>query len=360
MTPTRGLEGELIALLVSGTIAAVLGAYGVRVRRLGRIKSARLDSQRGTLFLGRYPIEAFHWVARVIGVALAKRRISPDALTLTSLVLTAFTAPLAATGHFEAAGGVLLLGSAFDALDGIVARERGAASEAGEVLDSVLDRYADAFPLVGMALFYRQSAARLAIVLAALLGSMMVSYVRAKGEKFALAQPSTVMRRPERIAYLSLSLLLGPLVSSWIAPADPTRPITLAVVALVGAVANGAAVRLLTGARAELANRRARAPAVLAMARKALQAESPWTRLEHGRARNDVLVRRADAALVLLPFRIVGDAARHEVGLFAALRGERPDLRSARPGASRAPVRRAPAVSGRRMPRRRRKGDFLK
>jgi hypothetical protein len=80
-----------------------------------------------------------------------------------------------------------------------------------------------------------------------------------------------------------------------------------------------------------------------------------WTRVDRGRARNDVLVRRADAALVLLPFRLAADAARHEVGLFAALRGERVDVHPARPGLSRAVVRRAPTVPGRRMPRRRRK-----
>lgn len=354
MTPTRGLEGELIALLVSGGLAGVLAAYAVRVVLIGHASSARLDSQRGTLFLGRYPIEAVHWMARAIGIQLARRRVSPDALTLGSLALTAFAAPLAAAGHFEAAGALLLFGSSLDMLDGIVARELGVASEAGEVLDSVLDRYADAFPLVGLILYYRASAWRLSIVLATLVGSMMVSYVRAKGDKFALALPSTVMRRPERVAYLSVGLLLGPWLSSWIAPADATWPVTLAAVAVVGAFSNIAALRLLTSARAELHRRRSRAPRVLVLAHQALALAEPSKRSGE-RVRDDMLARRADAGAAPLPFRLVTDVSRHEIGLFAALRGEHVEARPAHATVKRKSLRRSPASSGRRMPRRRRR-----
>src|SRR5439155_15557296 len=140
----------------------------------------RLDGVKGTRLLGRFPIEAFHWACRALGRVLARLGVTPDALTPLSLVLTAMTLPLAATGHLEAAGAVMLLGSSFDVLDGIIARELGVASEAGEMLDSVVDRYADAACLVGLGLFWRDSAWRLGVVFVALLGSTMVSYVRAK------------------------------------------------------------------------------------------------------------------------------------------------------------------------------------
>jgi CDP-diacylglycerol--glycerol-3-phosphate 3-phosphatidyltransferase len=249
------LEEAVTPLVVSAGVAGLLAAYAVRVARTGRIAAARLESVRGTVLLGRYPIEAFHWAARFAGKALSRTGVSPDTLTFLSLALTVFTVPLAATGRMEAAGAVLILGSTFDALDGIVARETGTTSDAGEVLDSVLDRYSDALALAGLGIFYRQSAPSLAIVLLALQGSMMVSYVRAKTEKFALALPSTLMRRPERIAYLSGAMLLGPSLSAWIAPRSDNAPVTLAIVALVAIVSNVAAVQLLVRARSELRRR---------------------------------------------------------------------------------------------------------
>jgi CDP-diacylglycerol--glycerol-3-phosphate 3-phosphatidyltransferase len=172
-----------------------------------------------------------------------------------SAALTLLTVPCAAAGYFEAAGAILVVGSSLDALDGIVARELGMTSDAGEVLDSVMDRYSDTFALAGLGLFYRDSAVSLAIVLLALLGSTMVSYVRAKTDKFGVALGSTLMRRPERIAYLSGALLLGPTLSAWVLPGYSNSPLTLATVALIAIVSNVAALQLLVRARQALRRR---------------------------------------------------------------------------------------------------------
>jgi phosphatidylglycerophosphate synthase len=250
-------EGSLLALAALAATLAVLGAYAVSIALFGRPQAGRLDNEPGTLLLGRFPIEAFHWAARAVGRALVRTGVSADALTVVSVLLTAFAIPFAATGRFEAAGLVLLGGSVFDALDGIVARSRGAASDAGEMLDATADRYADALAFVGLALFYRDSAWRLSIVLMALVGAMMVSYVRAKGEAAGVALSPGLMRRPERIAYLAGGLLLGPVLSSWIAPSDASRPVTLLFVVFIGVVSNFAALRLLSQARAHLRGREA-------------------------------------------------------------------------------------------------------
>jgi CDP-diacylglycerol--glycerol-3-phosphate 3-phosphatidyltransferase len=239
----------VIALLLSMGSAGVLAAYAARVASVGRHENARLAGVRGTRLLGRYPIEAFHWIATGVGRKLARAHVTPDALTWSSLALTALTLPLAALGHFEAAGAVLLVGASFDVLDGIVARELGAASDAGEMLDSVVDRYADACCLVGLGFYYHDSAWRLGIVFLALLGSTMVSYVRAKAEKFRLSLPDTLMRRAERVVYLALALLLGSAV--------PNDIVTILGVAMIAALSNVAAVQLLLRARVELRQRRA-------------------------------------------------------------------------------------------------------
>jgi CDP-diacylglycerol--glycerol-3-phosphate 3-phosphatidyltransferase len=250
-------DGSPFALAALAVTVAVLGAYAMSLALFGRPTVARLDNERGTVLLGRFPIEAFHWAARGVGRALVRTGVSPDALTFVSVVLAGLAVPLAATGRFEAAGGLFAAGSVFDALDGIVARSRGTASDAGEMLDATVDRYADALGFIGLAIFYRDSELRLAIVLAGLVGSMMVSYVRAKGDALGISLPPGLMRRPERVAYLCLALLLGPTVSSWIAPNDPTRPVTFLVVAVIAALSNYAALRLLVEARARLRDKRA-------------------------------------------------------------------------------------------------------
>ena len=112
------------------------------------------------------------------------------------------------------------------------------------------DRYADAAPLLGLAIFYRASVPALLLVLFALLGSMLVSYVRAKSEAMGLSLPGGLMRRHERIAYLTAGLLLGPLLQ--MTSLAVQMPLTLLAVAVVAVVSNLAAVQLTRAARAAL------------------------------------------------------------------------------------------------------------
>ncbi|HEY4159168.1 MAG TPA: CDP-alcohol phosphatidyltransferase family protein, partial [Polyangiaceae bacterium] len=230
--------------------ALVLAAYGVRVVVVGRALDARVQRESATVLMGRFPIEAFHWALRGVGRTVARSGVSPDTLTLISLVISGLSLPFAALGKLPAAGAALLFGAAFDALDGIVARERGVASDAGEVLDAVVDRYADAAPLLGLAIFYRASVLALVLVLTALLGSMLVSYVRAKSEAMSLSLPGGLMRRHERIAYLTAGLLVGPLLKLDSVPLE--APLTLLAVGVVAVVSNIAAVALTRAARAAL------------------------------------------------------------------------------------------------------------
>jgi CDP-diacylglycerol---glycerol-3-phosphate 3-phosphatidyltransferase len=245
-----GLQEKALIGLFLALPALVLAAYGVRVAIAGRALDPRVQRESSTVLFGRFPIEAFHWALRGVGRNVSRTGVSPDTLTLISLLISGASLPLAAFGWLPAAGACLLFGAAFDGLDGIVARERGLSSDAGEVLDAVVDRYADAAPLVGLAVFYRASVPALLVVLFALLGSMLVSYVRAKSEAMGLSLPGGLMRRHERIAYLTAGLLLGPL---WhIASIPLPMPLTLLAVAVVALVSNLAAVQLTRAARAAL------------------------------------------------------------------------------------------------------------
>jgi CDP-diacylglycerol--glycerol-3-phosphate 3-phosphatidyltransferase len=239
--------------LVLGFACGVVLAYALRTVFVGRAEEQRVDKEGGTLFLGRWLMEAFYWTFRSFGYLLLKMRVTPDALTWTSFALTMACLPAAAMGHFSTAGLFFLVGSAFDAFDGLVARERGMASDSGEMLDAIIDRYADMAPLVGLAIFYRFSAWQMTIPLVALVGSVMVSYVRAKTEALGLKLPSGVMRRHERIAYFVVGLVAGPEISPWLpAPFGAVHPATLATIGFVAVTSNYAAVRLAAHGRTAL------------------------------------------------------------------------------------------------------------
>ncbi len=243
---------ELLPLWILGAaVFAVFAAYAARVLLLGRATDPRVQRERATLLLGTFPMEAMHWALRGVGSGIAKLGVSPDSITWASLVLSVTTVPLAATGHFDWAALALALGAAGDALDGIVARRRRLSSDSGEVFDAVVDRYADAMPLVGLAFYYRTNLIGLGVMLGAMLGSALVSYVRAKAEAMQLSLPGGLMRRQERLVYIGVALALGPYLRLPQLPFD--RPFTVAIIALVAIVSNVAAALLTRNTRVLLA-----------------------------------------------------------------------------------------------------------
>jgi len=199
-------------------------------------------------------LEAFYWSFQLPGRLFVRLGVAPDTLTWTSLWLSACAAPAAALGHFSTAGLFVLVGSAFDSFDGLVARERKIASDYGEMLDAVIDRYADMAPLVGLVIFYRFSVEQMLVPFLTLVGSVMLSYVRAKAESLKLDLPGGLMRRHERITYVVVALVVGPELSHWLgSPFGVVHPATLTLLALVALISNVAAMRLTLNARRALA-----------------------------------------------------------------------------------------------------------
>ncbi len=146
---------------------------------------------------------------------LGRLGFTPNALTVTGSVLTASVGLLAAQGWFIAAGLCLWLFSATDSLDGALARATNRVSSFGAFLDSVCDRYAEAAIFFGLVWWYQAHGDTLGLALAylAVIGSLMVSYARARAEGIGL-QAADVgwFQRPERIIVLGLGLLLAPYV----------------------------------------------------------------------------------------------------------------------------------------------------
>jgi CDP-diacylglycerol--glycerol-3-phosphate 3-phosphatidyltransferase len=153
--------------------------------------------------------------AQAPALALGRLGLSPNALTVVGSLLTASVGLLAAHGWFVAAGICLWLFSATDTLDGALARATNRVTVFGAFLDSVCDRVAEAAVFFGLIWWYQSSGDTLGVSLAyaAIIGSLLVSYARARAEGVGL-QAADVgwFQRPERIIALGLGLLLAPFV----------------------------------------------------------------------------------------------------------------------------------------------------
>ena len=148
--------------------------------------------------------------------ALASLGLSPNSVTILGFGISATAAGLVGAGFLLVGGIVFLAGSILDLMDGALARMTGKVSKFGALLDSVMDRLAEAALFLGMIIFVlredlgdgRQLFSVVVIVLA-LVTSQMVSYLRARGEGLGIATRTGVMTRPERVVVLSLGLVLG-------------------------------------------------------------------------------------------------------------------------------------------------------
>ncbi|GAC1323281.1 MAG: CDP-alcohol phosphatidyltransferase family protein [Chloroflexota bacterium] len=149
-------------------------------------------------------------VALAPALLLGRLGLTPNALTIIGSVLTGSVGVLAAQGWFIAAGVCLWLFAATDTLDGALARATGRVSVFGAFLDSVCDRYAEAAVFFGLVWYYQARADALGVALAYLviIGSLMVSYARARTEGVGLAAADVGwFQRPERIIVLGLGFI---------------------------------------------------------------------------------------------------------------------------------------------------------
>ncbi len=148
-------------------------------------------------------------VREPIGRILGRLGISPNALTLLGYALNLTVMCVLALGHLRVGGILVLFAGLFDALDGAVARATGQTSTFGAFLDSVVDRYSEATVLFGLLLWHMRSEAQLelALIYAVIVGSLMVSYARARAEGLGLECKTGLMTRLERVAVLSVGLM---------------------------------------------------------------------------------------------------------------------------------------------------------
>jgi len=150
---------------------------------------------------------------------LSRGRVSPNALTMTGLAINLGAAYLVAIGQFLSGGGLILISGLFDLLDGALARRAGRATKFGALLDSTVDRASEAAIFCGLLFWASARGLDAAVVLtvAVLIGSFLISYIKARAEGLGMECKVGLFTRAERVIVLAVGLLLGQVhITLWI------------------------------------------------------------------------------------------------------------------------------------------------
>ena len=155
-------------------------------------------------FFGVWMRRAFEPLTRT----LQRLHVTPNQITVVGTLLNVAAAVLVALDRYIAAGIVFLVAGCFDMLDGALARSANMVTPFGAFFDSTLDRFSEGVMLAAIAYSFAQHGRDLdvALVVIALLGSLMVSYTRARAESLGAECKVGIMSRPERIVLIALGL----------------------------------------------------------------------------------------------------------------------------------------------------------
>src|SRR6267143_3100939 len=160
------------------------------------------------------------WVrrhAQALMSALQRLPVTPNQITVFGTLLTFVAAVLTAFGQLRLGGVVLAFAGTFDILDGALARSTGRSYAYGAFLDSTLDRYSEGAMYLGLMAYFVSAGGSLQrwLILAtgaALAGSFLVSYVRARAQSLGFTCESGLFARPERIVVTVVGLIFGGVV----------------------------------------------------------------------------------------------------------------------------------------------------
>jgi CDP-diacylglycerol---glycerol-3-phosphate 3-phosphatidyltransferase len=154
---------------------------------------------------------------------LAGLGVTPNTLTVLGLLLSILTAFVIAQGWLLAGGLLVLFAGIFDMFDGALARARNAATTFGAFFDSTLDRYSEGIILFGLLIyalrepdlqdrfwpFGNEQPWMISLIYITVVGSIMVSYAKARAEGLGLECKTGLLARPERVVILAIGLLTG-------------------------------------------------------------------------------------------------------------------------------------------------------
>jgi CDP-diacylglycerol--glycerol-3-phosphate 3-phosphatidyltransferase len=147
----------------------------------------------------------------LVGI-LSKSGITPNALTLINLALNIVAAYVIATNHLILGGVLVLVSGLFDLLDGALARFTKQTTKFGAILDSTVDRISEAAILCGLLIWYvpqEDASLKIVLIFIVLIGSFLVSYIRARAEGLGWQCQVGLFTRAERVIVLAIGLLIN-------------------------------------------------------------------------------------------------------------------------------------------------------
>jgi CDP-diacylglycerol--glycerol-3-phosphate 3-phosphatidyltransferase len=143
--------------------------------------------------------------------ALIESRLTPNMISVSGLVLNVVAAVLVTQRLFFLAGIAFIVGSVMDTLDGRYSRMSGKGTPFGAFLDSTLDRVEEGVVLTTVAAYFSSRGMDFAVgaCVLAVLGSLMVSYTRARAEALGVENKGGLATRPVRVVILSIGLVFA-------------------------------------------------------------------------------------------------------------------------------------------------------
>jgi CDP-diacylglycerol--glycerol-3-phosphate 3-phosphatidyltransferase len=211
--------------------AATLSMLVYAVRGGGRDKDA---DRKGTQFLMGVGDFLVHWFMWALGPAerlFLRMGLTPDFFNFAGLACGAASGLLIGVGELEWGGLAIALGGVADIFDGRIARARKLTSPYGTFIDSTLDRFVEVFAFLGFVYYLRGWSLGPLVATAALAGSLLVSYTRARGESLGVTCKEGLMQRAERLVLTFLACMVDPPVSA--ALGRPPGTVVMGVLALI-------------------------------------------------------------------------------------------------------------------------------
>lgn len=213
--------GPIVAINVVLLISYLMYQLWGRTRLSREYEGAKNE---GSQMLSSSTREWWFWTTEPVVKLFIKLRMGPNTITLMGFLVSVLAAYFFARGWFGYAGWTMIFGATFDMFDGRVARITGKASRSGAFFDAVMDRFGEGACFLGLAYYFRESF-MLPVVIAALIGSTLVSYTKARGEGVGVDCKVGMMQRPERIVYLGVAAAFDPIMNvalgRWWSPPPP-------------------------------------------------------------------------------------------------------------------------------------------
>ena len=146
-----------------------------------------------------------------VALLLIKLGLSPNKITVLGLMIAVLSAYLISIEQLALGGIALLVSGLFDILDGAVARLSDKETRYGAFLDSVADRISESVILFGLLIYFLDISSTWGAILTytAVVGSIGVSYIRARAEGLGIECKIGIMTRPERVGTLVIGLIIG-------------------------------------------------------------------------------------------------------------------------------------------------------